>query len=223
MLIDTSGLPRGAPAVASSASSARAEVGASDEPGLDAAIAPLERGGLPGRAAPQELPAEWFREHVNTLWRLVGRLGVPAGHVEDVVQEVFIIACRRRADIEDDRVRSFLFGTAIRLCKNYKRRASTRLEVSRDEALDPLASRDPDAEQLLITKRWRELLDVALARLSDAHRTVFVLFELEGMSSPEIAELLALPLGTVASRLQRARVRFLEVAAELHAAATESP
>jgi RNA polymerase sigma-70 factor (ECF subfamily) len=51
-------------------------------------------------------------------------------------------------------------------------------------------------------------LDEALASLSDAHRSVFVLYELEGFGVREIGELLGLPAGTVASRLSRARAQF---------------
>src|SRR5262245_50607400 len=137
MLIDPSGLARGLPAI--EACGARLEVGSAAEA---TGAEPVSMAA--GHIASPTVPAEWFRDHVSTLWRLVGRLGVPARNIEDVVQEVFIIACRRRADIPEDRVRSFLFGTAIRLCKNYKRRAYTRLEVSRDEAVEPSASQQPD-------------------------------------------------------------------------------
>jgi RNA polymerase sigma factor (sigma-70 family) len=190
------------------------EVGRVIEPqtGTVKAAEPVDGDDAPSRAT---VPAEWFREHVNGLWRLFARLGVPARNIEDLVQEVFITACRRRADIVDGQVKGFLWGTAIRLSANYKRRAHVRLEVSHDEAVEPSMSPDPNAEQLLIKKRWRELLDEALAQLTEAHRTVFVLFELEGLSAPEIAALLAVPLGTVASRLQRARAKFFEVAASL--------
>ena len=89
-----------------------------------------------------------------------------------------------------------------------------RHEVSHP-ALEHERSPDPDAEQLLIDKGLRELLERALQQLSDAHREVFVLYELECFSLPEIAELLGLPLGTVSSRAWRARTRFCEVAAAL--------
>jgi RNA polymerase sigma-70 factor (ECF subfamily) len=220
--MDTSELPGGLPAVA--ACTSRLEVGSAGEPVADAGAVAAPLDAAPGRAAASlTVPAEWFLEHVNPLWRLVRRLGMPASHIEDIVQEVFIIACRRRADIGEGQVRSFLFGTAVRLCANYRRRAHTRLEVSRDEAIEPSASQAPDAEQPLIAKGWRERLEAALAQLPDAQRTVLVLFELEGLSSPEIAELLSVPLGTVASRLQRARAKFLAAAAELQAAITEQP
>jgi RNA polymerase sigma-70 factor (ECF subfamily) len=172
---------------------------------------------------PSALPARWFHEHVDALWRLVARLGVPSHSVEDVVQEAFIVASRRRADIGPGQERRFLTATAIRLCSNYRQKAHVRRELSQGDDFEDRASPLPDAEQLLIEKGWRELLDRALAQLSEAHRTLFVLFELEGFSAPDIAKLLDLPLGTVSSRLWRARAKFSEVAARLQSENPEFP
>jgi RNA polymerase sigma-70 factor, ECF subfamily len=168
------------------------------------------------------LLATWFRAHVDELWRFVGRLGVPAHSIDDVVQEAFVAANRRRADIGAGQARGFLFAAAVRLSSNYRQRAHVRREVSQGEQIEEAASRQPDAEQLLSDKRRCELLEQALAGLSDAHRTVFVLYELEGFSVPEIAGLLELPLGTVASRLGRARGKFSELATRLQRADRES-
>jgi RNA polymerase sigma-70 factor (ECF subfamily) len=173
------------------------------EPGAE------ERGSRP------PMPAAWFRDHVDGVWRVVARLGVPVHSVDDVVQEAFIIASRRRADISPGQERNFLVATAVRLCSNYRRKAHVRREVSRGDGFEQEVSPSPNAEQLLIERRWRELLDQLLAELSDAHRAPFVLYELEGLSVPEIAQLLELPLGTVSSRLWRARSRFSELAASL--------
>lgn len=181
----------------------------------------LETSGLAERAAPPPsealtrdgVPPAWFSAHVAGLWRVVARLGVPAHHVDDIVQETFILAGRRRADIGPGQERGFLIATAVRLSANYRRRAHVRHEVSESDALDEKASRAPDAEQLLIQKRSRELLERLLGELSEAHRTVFVLFELEGLSVPEISALLEIPIGTVSSRLTRARAHFSGLAA----------
>jgi RNA polymerase sigma-70 factor, ECF subfamily len=166
-------------------------------------------------ATPGVLPAEWFRDHVQNLWRFVLRLGVPRHAIDDLVQEAFIIATRRQADIGPGQERSFLVATAVRLSSNYRQRAYVRREVSQGDGFEHSASPQPNAEQLLIEKRSRQLLEQVLAELSDPHRAVFVLFELEGFSVPEIAELLQLPLGTVSSRLWRARAKFSESAALL--------
>lgn len=178
---------------------------------------------VPKEAEPAALPAQWFHEHVDSLWRLVARLGVPAHSVEDVVQEAFIVASRRRPDIGPGQERRFLMATAVRLCSNYRQKAHVRRELSQGNDFEEQASPLPDAEQLLIEKGWRELLDRALAELSETHRTLFVLFELEGFSAPDIARLLDLPLGTVSSRLWRARAKFSEAAARLQNATQEIP
>ena len=177
--------------------------------------------GNPGAPSPPaalgaSLPSAWLHEHTATLWRIIARLGVPRHQVDDLLQETFITAARRRAEIGDGRERAFLIGTATRLCANYRRRAHVRHEVG--EALDEQASREPDAERLLMRKRLRERLDLALSSLSDTHRSVFVLFELEGLSVPEIAELSGVSPNTVASRLGRARAKFAEAAARLERA-----
>jgi RNA polymerase sigma-70 factor (ECF subfamily) len=159
------------------------------------------------------LPVEWFHRYFDILWRLVARLGVAGHSVDDVVQETFIAASRRRADIREGQERRFLMGTAVRLSSNFRQRAHVRREVNSAERLELEASPAPDAERLLIEKHFRSLLDAALASLPDTHREVFVLYELEGFSTPEIAEMLGVPLGTVASRLARARASFSKAAA----------
>jgi len=170
---------------------------------------------------PAPFPAEWFRDHVERLWRIVARLGVARHNVDDVVQEAFITATRRRADIRPGHERSFLIAAAIRCASNHRQKAHVRREVSHGDGFEDAASPTPNAEQLLIAKRGRELLDRVLSEMSEAHRTAFVLYELEGLSVPEIAETLALPLGTISSRLWRARARFTELAAALEPRAEE--
>jgi RNA polymerase sigma-70 factor (ECF subfamily) len=160
------------------------------------------------------------------MWRLALRLGLPQHSVDDVVQEAFIIASRRRVDIGEGQERRFLMSTVVRVCSNYRQRACVRHERSSGELLEQRASSAPDAEQLLIQKRARQELDVALATLSDAQRRVFVLYELEGFSMREIAEMLGLSSNTVASRLGRARTQFSRAVQRLqsaHAALPEVP
>jgi RNA polymerase sigma-70 factor (ECF subfamily) len=71
-----------------------------------------------------------------------------------------------------------------------------------------LADRSHDPERLLELKQRRQVLDMALDQLPHDQRVVFVLFELEGFSLPEVASSLGIPLGTATSRLRRGRQRF---------------
>lgn len=139
------------------------------------------------------------------LWRLLRRLGVSAADVDDATQQVFLIAAERLADIRAESERSFLYGTALRVAQSFRRRDQRgRAEVEHES----VAAKTPDAEALVAQRRAREQLDRVLEALPLELRSVFVLFELEGMTAPEIAALSELPLGTVASRLRRARERF---------------
>jgi DNA-directed RNA polymerase specialized sigma24 family protein len=78
----------------------------------------------PAAASTAQLPMQWFREHFDTLWRIALRLGVPSHSVDDVVQDTFITASRRRADIGPGQERRFLIGTVVRVSSNYRQRAS---------------------------------------------------------------------------------------------------
>lgn len=182
------------------------------------AAAPAAAGGVSWVASETEgrLRLEgWFRDHFEAVWRLARRLGVPPALIDDVAQEAFITAERRAADIADGSARSFLFQTTIKLSANCRRK-----HAHQQQLLAPLALHGepcPTAEQLLDGKRRRELLEWVLEQLPGEQRNVFVLYEIEGYNVPEIAELLELPSGTVASRLGRARDKFAKTVARLRA------
>ena len=139
------------------------------------------------------------------IWRLLRRLGVPENQAEDAAQQVFLIVAERLADIDNGRERSFAFGTALRVAQGVRRRLGRELA---SEGFDERPSTGAAADDLLDQKRARQRLDEVVAALPLDSRTVFILFELERLSSPEIAELIDVPLGTVASRLRRARAQF---------------
>jgi RNA polymerase sigma-70 factor (ECF subfamily) len=157
-----------------------------------------------------------FSEHVDFVARTLRRLGVDAADVEDQVQEVFLIANAKLADLEIGKERSFLFGVAVRIASNKRRtqrRAREHVEGGPSTESFPLEARPSNApapEEIVDQRRARELLDDILTTMPIELRTVFVLFELEGMTTPEMATLLDVPLGTAASRLRRAREHFEE-------------
>jgi RNA polymerase sigma-70 factor (ECF subfamily) len=159
----------------------------------------------------------WFRDHFDTLWRLAARLGVPHAHVEDVVQEAIIVADRRAAEIAPGCERAFLIGTVVRASANQRRKHKIRQEHAAGLGSEPSLGAAPDAEELLAQKQLRQLLERVLDTLPSELRTVLVLHEIEGCSAAQIAQLLELPVGTVASRLARARGKFSKAAARLRA------
>jgi len=174
--------------------------------------------GAPGASA-RWTDAQRLRQlldlHYREVWRVLRRLGVPLASVEDGAQRVFIVAAQKLASVRPGSERAFFVGTAMRVAANLRRAAVHRevLDATVGDRVDPA----PSAEALLDEKRLRELLDRVLDALPDDSRTVFVLFELEGLSATAIAELLELPVGTVASRLRRAREQFHAAAKRLRA------
>jgi RNA polymerase sigma-70 factor, ECF subfamily len=155
-------------------------------------------------------------EHHGFVWRSLVRLGVPRSDAEDVMQQVFMVTTRRIDDIRTDAERSFLYGVCIRMASRARRTRDRRREVdgeSAPERVDP--SLRPDEQ--LDRAEARALLDGILAAMPIELRAVFTLYELEQVTMIEIAQLLGVPQGTVASRLRRARAIFSEHRARLEA------
>lgn len=152
-----------------------------------------------------------YEAHVDFVWRSLVRLGVREADLMDSVQKVFLTAFLRRADHEGrGAFTSWLFGIAQRVASDHRRSAPVRREVP-TEAAKFEAARLPEREQPDQASQLREraaLAESILASLPEAQRIVFALYEVEGMSGQEIAAALALPLGTVRSRLRLARDAF---------------
>ncbi len=147
-------------------------------------------------------------EYYGKIWKLLRRLGIAEAAVDDATQEVFVIAARRIDTIMAGSEHPFLYGTAVRVAADYRRRQTSRREITGLDVIDraPHPGEDPDAA--LDRHRARALLDVVIAEMSNDVRDCFVLHELEGLEMKLIASMLAIPQGTVASRLRRAREEF---------------
>jgi RNA polymerase sigma-70 factor, ECF subfamily len=145
-------------------------------------------------------------EHFELVWRTLRRLGVETSRLDDAAQHVFLTFTARVPEIDAARERAFLVGAAVRVAANARRLRARSREVPAE--LEPNDANGLTPEELFDWKQRRELLDRALDTLNSEQRSVFVLYELEGFSLPEIAELLNVPLGTASSRLTRARAGF---------------
>lgn len=154
-------------------------------------------------------------EHYDLVWRTLRRLGVPHHSIEDAAQQVLLVLARRMGEVRAGSERSFMAATAVRVAADARKKLARLREDLDPNALSESICPAPSPEQQLEQGRARELLDVVLSRMPDEPRTVFVFYELEDMSTATIAELLGLPLGTVASRLRRGRELFATLAAEL--------
>lgn len=158
------------------------------------------------------------REH-GFVWRSLRRLGVPPSDVDDAVQKVFLVTAQRLATFPPERDRSFLFATCMRIASN-ERRGISRRRSDGPDGLEAMASDAPSPEK---SAADRSALDAILEPLPLELRSVLVLFECEGMTSDEIASLLDVPSGTVASRLRRGRELATATAKRLRAGGGGEP
>ncbi|HEY6475515.1 MAG TPA: sigma-70 family RNA polymerase sigma factor [Polyangia bacterium] len=153
--------------------------------------------------------ARMFVDHHAMVWRTMRRRGLSPDAAADVTQQTFLVAAERLADIAPDSERAFLLGTALRVSQSLGRK-TTRWQLEED-----MDQRVADASNVSDERAAVQLCDMALAKVDPDLAEVFVMFELEGLSSPEIAASLEIPLGTVASRLRRAREQFRVVVGRL--------
>jgi RNA polymerase sigma-70 factor (ECF subfamily) len=155
-----------------------------------------------------------FDRHATVVFRyLVRRVGVD--DADPLLGEVFRVAFERRSSYDFDRAdaRPWLYGIATNLLAHHRRGEARRVRAMGRLVGGQLPADDPsesvvsaiDAESL-----WREVAQ-AITLLPDAERDSLVLYVWEELSYDEIAIALGVPLGTVRSRLNRARIRLREL------------
>ncbi len=159
-----------------------------------------------------------LRAVVDANFDFIGRslrnLGVVDADVDDALQQVFLVVARRLDEVKEGAERAFLFQVAIRIASRMRRGRARRREIGEEVLVDHAdASAGPEA--IADRRRAHALLDELLEELELELRTVFVLYEIEELSTAKIAALIDVPIGTVASRLRRAREAFAAKAERL--------
>ncbi len=164
-----------------------------------------------------ELVDRYQKRLLNFVYRTIG----DRERAEDLVQEVFIRVHRHlhRFD-QSKKFSTWIYTIASNLAKNELRNRSRSplvlfQTIKKNWEADhrPLQFEDRNhrPEDLYRKRQLRELVEASVAQLPEHHRVVFVLRELEGKSYEEIAEITGCNLGTVKSRLNRARNRFAQI------------
>ena len=158
-------------------------------------------------------------KYQRKLARLLGRLVRDQAEVEDVTQEAFIKAYRALPSFRGDSAfYTWLYRIGINTAKNYlvssNRRAPTVTTFDNEEAEsfedgDQLRETNTP-ENLLASKQIAETVNAAVMALPEELRAAITLREIEGLSYEEIAELMNCPIGTVRSRIFRAREAIAE-------------
>lgn len=157
---------------------------------------------------------ELVHRHLDFVWRALRRLGLSASDADDASQQVFMIAARQLAQIPPGSERAFLYGTARRIAANARRDRRRRREAP-GELADELTAFGALPDERVELERAAALLDDLLDGLPEELRRVLVLAEVEEATVPAIAELEAIPVGTAASRLRRARAAFEKLLARV--------
>lgn len=167
-----------------------------------------------GEASARAAERSFVRENHGFVTRVLWSRGTPRRQLDDAVQQVFLVALPLDEIREP---RPYLYAIATRVAQEQIRSGRRYALPSDPEASGALVSRDPAPEELLDRKQRRALLDEVLEGLPDDVRIAFVLFEIEDMTMKEIAEVTAVPQGTVASRVRRGRDLFREAAKRIRA------
>jgi RNA polymerase sigma-70 factor, ECF subfamily len=149
----------------------------------------------------REARFEELASHLEFLWRFACRMGVGEAAAEDIAQEAFVVAASRLDAILPGKERSYLVSVAVHMVRRERTRRARHEELTGE----PSAPAGEQPDRRLDEARARRLLDASLEALDDGLRAVFVLHEIEEETMADIAHLLDLPPGTVASRLRRAR------------------
>jgi len=160
--------------------------------------------------------AALVEDHFAYVWRVLRRLGLGEVDSDDVAQLVFLRATKRLADIRPQAERAFLYTMALHAAYKHRRTEQRRREDLLED-FDVPAEELAGADELVDRRRARETLDRIVRGMPIDFREVFVLYEIEGLSTTEIAEIIGIPVGTVASRLRRARADFEGRVARLEA------
>ncbi|MFY0532306.1 RNA polymerase sigma factor [Nannocystis pusilla] len=149
---------------------------------------------------------ELYRNEFTFVWTVARRLGVPPPLVEDAVQDVFLTAYRRLDQVcFEVSARAWLYGVTRRIASRYHRSAERRSRRLAAIAAVSHGPADPPQERV----DSAEQLERLLAQLGANTRAAFEMSELFGMSGPEIASELGIPVKTVYSRVRLAREQLI--------------
>lgn len=167
---------------------------------------------------------EAFRAAITPLmsvaFRVLRRLGVQEMELDDALQTVLVVVHRRFDGLTSPQdLKAYLCAVCVNVARDFGRVRKKRMARDvEEETLDRTATADPGPDVVLDRKQALELLERILESLDEKRREVFVLYEFEELTGEEIAEHLGIPLGTVSSRLRRARDDFRAAVARVQAA-----
>lgn len=161
--------------------------------------------------------AQVYDEHFGFVWRTARHLGIAPEDMDDCVQDVFLAVHRRLGDFEGrSSIQTWLFGISLMVVRNHRRRSRRKGGLAElPEELPDSWSQSPEthAQKLQAVRLVHHLLD----QLEDGERELVVMADLQGMTVPEISEILGCNVNTIYSRLRVAREKFERAVARFQA------
>jgi RNA polymerase sigma-70 factor (ECF subfamily) len=155
---------------------------------------------------------EAIEPHLDAAYNLARWLVRSKDEAEDLVQESCLRAWKGFSGFRGGNMRSWLLAIVRNTCYSWLRSNRRQdLAVEFDEGAHTPDATAPDAEGLLVAEASREALARVLEELPAEFREALVLRELEGLSYKEIGDVAGVPVGTVMSRLARARARLTAI------------
>lgn len=155
-----------------------------------------------------------YDHEADFVWRMLRRLGVPERDLPDSLQEVFLAVHRNLPRFEwRCSLTTWLFTICRSVARDQRRRVHHQHEVQEEESIDAQIDLRADVHGAAESSERLRVLESILGELALEQRNVFVLFEIERMTGEEVSEALAIPLGTVYSRLALARKAFRQALA----------
>jgi RNA polymerase sigma-70 factor, ECF subfamily len=145
-----------------------------------------------------------FNEHARYVIRTLRHLGVKDADVDDVAQEVFVTVHRKLPEFEGrSKLRTWLYAICLRVASDHRRRAYVVRERPTDSP--PVDGVERTGNEPDTSLESRAFVQELLEHLDDDKRAVLVLYEIEGLTMREVAEVIGCPLQTAYSRLHAAR------------------
>jgi len=160
-----------------------------------------------------------YRQYFEFVWSSARRLGVEPESMDDLVQEIFIVIHAKLETLEKpEALRSWIYGVVRRSVSMHRRTKRARDATGALAGMHTEAvAHGPTPLEQTETNADLQLLASLLEQLDEPKREMFALVELEELTVPEAAEVLAIPLNTAYSRLRAARQAF-EAAVARHEA-----
>jgi RNA polymerase sigma-70 factor (ECF subfamily) len=152
-----------------------------------------------------------YAAHFDFVYRTAWRLGADADEVEDICQEVFVVAFRKLSSFVEGRFTTWLYRVVANLVAYRHRQRRFRETMRALWGRQAVVLHDAGPDRVVEGMQDKAVVDAALRRMSARKREVLVLFELEGLPGEQVAELVGCRLETVWSRLHYARRDFTRI------------